>query len=290
VQYQSGSPDGKYLLVSVGSALFRTEADGADPILITGSFFPFGNRSAIWTTDSLIAAVLSNGSTNALALFNANGASVANLSNPGASPIELYPGSTNDKLYWAGGTCTSAGICTTDSTWVSGPASSQPLTGFAGPALAPDGQTLVGADTASSDQSDLVFADANGTNPRPYPLPGSQLLDFAWNPTGGQVAAIVDIVDGYSGKVTGNRNFLVDPQTQAISEYATSKLLHPYLLWSPDGSSLAWIGTLPTDTGFAIGGSLVDKSSKRVSDLEDALGQSSQDYLVVTNADWLPMP
>ena len=35
---------------------------------------------------------------------------------------------------------------------------------------------------------------------------------------------------------------------------------------------------------------LVNRSSKQVTDLSDAIGQSSPDYLTVTNAAWLPLP
>jgi hypothetical protein len=94
----------------------------------------------------------------------------------------------------------------------------------------------------------------------------------------------------YSGKVSGNRNFLVDPRTQAISEYARSELLNSLVLWSPDGAYLFWLGTLPTETGFMIGGSLGNRVSKQVTDLSAAIGQSGAEYLLVTNADWLPLP
>jgi len=292
VQYQSASPDGKYLLVSLGPELYRTDADGANPILITRSFFPFGDRGAIWMKDGRIAAVLTDGQSNGISLFDPDGASVASLSALGASPIELYPGPNSSQLYWAGGACTAAGVCKTDSIWVTSPDGSldKALAGLTGPALSPDGQTLVGADASAAGQSNLVFAAPDGANPSTYSLPGDQLLDYAWAPSGGQVAAIVADVISYSGRFTGNHNYLVDPHTLSISEYPTSMLLHPRLLWSPDGVTLAWIGTLPVENGFTIGGSLVNKSTKRVTDLGAALGQSGPDYLVVTTADWLPVP
>ena len=98
------------------------------------------------------------------------------------------------------------------------------------------------------------------------------------------------MVSDYSGKSSGNRNFLVDAQTLSVSEYAQSSLLNPKVLWSPDGSYMFWIGTMPSQTGFEIGGSLVNRSSKQVTDLSKAIGQSSANYLTVTNADWLPLP
>jgi hypothetical protein len=47
---------------------------------------------------------------------------------------------------------------------------------------------------------------------------------------------------------------------------------------------------MPNKAGFQIGGSLVNRSSKQITDLSDAIGQSSTDYITVTNASWLPLP
>jgi len=292
VQYQAASPDGKYLLVNQGASLYRTNVDGTDPVQITGSLYFSGQHDAIWTKDGLIAAVLANGQVNGITLFDASGGRVSSLAGLGASPIELYPGSDSTRIYWAGGTCTSPGVCKPDSAWVSSPDGSlnKNLTGFVGPQLASDGKALVGAVASPTEQSNLVFSDPDGSNPRPYHLPGNQLLEYAWDPSSSQVAAVVAIVDSYSGKTTGNRNFLVDPNTLSISEYSSSKLMRPLVLWSPDGKYMLWIGTLSTESGFSIGGSLVNRATKQVTDLNSAFGQSGPDYMVVTNADWLPVP
>jgi Tol biopolymer transport system component len=166
----------------------------------------------------------------------------------------------------------------------------QSLTGVTGPTLSPDAIRLVSEDTSLKNQNSLVFASPDGANPRPYPLPGTLLLDYAWSPKGDTLAAIVTSISGYSGKGSGNRNFLVDAKTLSVSEYAQTPFLNPKVLWSPDGSYLFWIGTMPSTAGFQIGGSLVYRKSKQVTNLSDAIGQSSGDYLTVTNAYWLPLP
>jgi hypothetical protein len=135
-----------------------------------------------------------------------------------------------------------------------------------------------------------VFASPDGSNPRIYSLPGTVLADYAWSPKGDSLAVVVPTISSYSGKSTGNRNFLLDPQTLSIREYAPSKFLNPRVLWSPDGFYLFWIGTLPSNSGFKIGGSLVNLGSKQIIDLSNAIGETSADYLTITNADWLPLP
>jgi len=291
IQYQDALPDGKYMLVNQGAYLYRTNLDGTDPVLITRSLYYSGEHAAIWTRDDQIAAILVDGSGVGITLFTPAGEKISSLTNLGASPIEVFPGSTSTNIYWADGTCTAPGVCKANSNWVSKPTNASPikLTGLASPQMAPDGKTLVASDDTSSDLSTLIFSDPNGSNQHPYPLPGTQLLDYAWDPSSSKVAAVVAIVNSYSGKTTGNRNFLVDPRTLAISEYTSSALLYPLVIWSPDGNYLFWIGTLATKSGFTISGSLVDISTKRVTDMSPALDQSSLDSLVITNADWLPM-
>jgi Tol biopolymer transport system component len=166
----------------------------------------------------------------------------------------------------------------------------QKLTGVTGPAFSAGAAHLVSEDSSPKNQNNLVFALADDSHPRSYPLPGTTLLDYAWSPQGDALAAIVTKISGYSGKGNGNRNFLVDAKTLSVSEYAPSDLLNPKVLWSPDGSYLFWIGTMPNKAGFQIGGSLVNRSSKQITDLSGAIGQSSTDYITVTNASWLPLP
>jgi hypothetical protein len=121
-------------------------------------------------------------------------------------------------------------------------------------------------------------------------MPGTVLADYAWSPKGDSLAVVVATISGYTGKSTGNRNFLVDPLTFSVSEYAPSKLLNPHVLWSPDSSYLFWLGTMPGNSGFEINGSLGNRTSKQITDLSHAIGLSSANYLTVTNADWLPLP
>jgi Tol biopolymer transport system component len=164
------------------------------------------------------------------------------------------------------------------------------LEGITNPVLAPDGKSLVSGAADTNARNNLIISSPDGSKVRPYPLPGNILVDHAWSPAGDAMVAIVAIRSDYSGKVSGNRNFLIDPDSQAISEYPQSSLLNPRVLWSPDGSFLLWIGTSPDENGFMIGGSLVNRASKQVSDLGTAIGQTSPDYLSVTNAGWLALP
>ncbi len=292
IRFQSASPDGKYLLVSEGSFLYRTNADGAYPIQLTSSFYAFGNTDAIWLPDGSIAVVLSTPGATRISILSVDGAKETDLPVSDASPVEIYPTSDGSHIYWESGSCSSPGVCQASGVWVTSldGALNRNLSGIAEPALAPEGGLLVGGASSTTDQNSLVFSAPDGSDSRPMPLPGNLLIDYAWSPKGDELAAVVAIRSDYSGKVSGNRNFLVEPHTMVESEYPQSNLLNPRVLWSPDGSYLFWIGTILGATRFTIGGNLVDRSSKRVIDMGSAIGQSSPDYITVTNADWLPLP
>jgi Tol biopolymer transport system component len=166
----------------------------------------------------------------------------------------------------------------------------QALSGLTNSALNPDGSLLVSRSTSTINQNGLVFTAPDGSNPRIYPLPGNILVDFAWSPTGEELAAVVAVRSDYSGKLTGDRNFLVNPKTLDVSEYPQTNLLNPRVLWSPDGASLFWIGTSFNVNGYMIGGDLFDRKLKKVTDLSKVINLTNPDYLVVTNANWLPLP
>ncbi|MGD0750744.1 MAG: hypothetical protein ABSA23_04980 [Anaerolineales bacterium] len=292
VRLQSTSPDGKYLLVSEGSALYRTNVDGAYPLILTNSLYAFGDTDAVWLPDGRIAVILTKSGVSGITILSPDGAIENNLPTAPASPVDIFQTSDGGHVYWESGSCTLPGVCQLSGAWVTSPDGkfNQELTGVTGPILSPDEAHLVSADSDPKNQNSLVFALPDGTNPRPYQLPGTSLVDYAWSPTGDTLAAVVAMVSDYSGKSSGNRNFVVDAHTLSVSEYAQSSLLNPKVLWSPDGSYLFWLGTVPSKTGFTIGGSLVDRASKKVTDLTNAIGQSSTNYVAVTNADWLPLP
>jgi hypothetical protein len=290
--FQGASPDGKYLLVSEGSALYRTNVDGAYPLQLTNSLYAFGDTDVVWLSSGQIAAVITQSNGNEISILSPDGSPVGTLPPLQSSPVEIFPTSDSGHIYWESGTCTSPGVCQSGDAWVTSQDGTlnQKLTGVTGPAFSAGAARLVSEDSALKNQNDLVFASADGGNPRSYPLPGTTLLDYSWSPQGDSLAAIVTKISDYSGKGSGNRNFLVDAKTLSVSEYAPSDLLNPKVLWSPDGSFLFWIGTTPNKAGFQIGGSLVNRSSKKITDLSAVIGLSSTDYLTVTNASWLPLP
>jgi hypothetical protein len=292
VRLQSVSPDGKYLLVSEGSALYRTTNEGNDPVQLTTSLYAFGDTDAVWLPDGRIAAVLANGNGTGISILGKDGTEATELPVSGGSPIEVNPTTDSNLVYWESGSCSSPGVCQRSGAGVASLDGklNKVLEGITRPVLAPDGKSLVSAASAADDQNNLIITSPDGSNIRTYPLPGNILVDQAWSPAGDVLAAVVAIRSDYTGKVSGNRNFLVDPHSLAISEYSQSKLFNPHVLWSPDSTFLLWVGTIPVDSGFMIGGTLVNRASKQVYDLGTVIRQTSPDFLSITNAVWLALP
>ena len=293
VQFQSASPDGKYFLISQGSSLYRANVDGAYPLQLTDSLYAWGNRSAVWFADGQIAALLTghSGGTE-IALLSADGSVLNWLPPSEVSPIELYSSVDENHVYWESGSCSAPGTCTRTGARVSGMNGilNGPLSGIQSPAISPDGSVLAYNFSVSNTESDLGLADPGGSGSKQIGLPGHLLTSYAWSPSGDLLAVVLADISDYSGLSSGNRNFVIDPFSQATLEYAPSDLLSPQVLWSPDGSNLFWLGSLPTDNGYKIGAERVERVSKHVTDLSDMVGQSDQNYLLITNAAWLPLP
>jgi len=121
VRIQSASKDGKYLLVSDGTSLYRTNVDGAYPLLLNNSMFAYGDTDAVWLPDGRIAAILSESGVSRIAILAADGAIDTTLPVSTASPVELFQTSDGGHIYWESGSCTSPGVCQLGRAWVTSP-------------------------------------------------------------------------------------------------------------------------------------------------------------------------
>ncbi len=164
VRFQSASPDGKYLLVSEGSSLYRTDADGTEPLKLTDGLSAFGNTEAVWLPDGQIAAILTKSGVPRITILSANGDVESELPADEALPVEIYPTSNDKYIYWESGTCSATGVCQRGGAWVSSLDGklNQALEGITGPALAPDGSQLASEATATTAQNILVFTSPEG--------------------------------------------------------------------------------------------------------------------------------
>ena len=99
VRFQSASQDGKYLLVSEGSSLYRTDADGTEPLKLTDGLSAFGNTEAVWLPDGQIAAILTKSGVPRITILSADGDVASELPADEALPVEIYPTSNDKYIY-----------------------------------------------------------------------------------------------------------------------------------------------------------------------------------------------
>ncbi len=94
----------------------------------------------------------------------------------------------------------------------------------------------------------------------------------------------------YAGRVTGGLNYVVNARTYAIKQMPPLLLLYPRVFWSPDGTSLVWMGTNGDEAAYSIQLHQADVASGRVTDFSSDLSLDSSEFLFVNNALWLPRP
>jgi hypothetical protein len=288
--FQAASPDGRTLLVNLGDSLYRT--DGLSLTLLTDQFYSYGQTGALYLPDGSLVFVLRQGAGTALARTQADGSGLTVLTGSGEAPIELYPSTDGVRLTWESGSCSAYGVCDQQGAWLTDlqTGQSRSLAGISRPLVSPEGAALAYEYIPEENKSNLAFATADGVPIRTFPVFGDILADYAWQPGGGWLAVHMAVRSDYSGRVTDGGNYLVDPQTLSTRALLSVLLLNPSLVWSPDGLSLAWLGTDWLETRYVIRLYRVDVESGQAANLIDSLGLGNTRYIFVTNAAWLAKP
>jgi hypothetical protein len=288
-KYQSSSPDGKYLLVNQGGLLYKTE--GTTLTLLTDRFFDLGETDAIWLPGGSIALILKNDRDTSLAIMAPDGTQFTPVITD-AMPIMIYPSTNGMNLAWESGKCTSTNQCTQDGAWITNisTGTSQLLNGIFRPLISPDGKVMAYVYPPDVDTSNLAFSFTGGSSQRKYPLPGDILADMAWQPGGSWLAVQMDKRSDYSGRVTGSNFFLVNAANLSIRQLTADELVNPRIVWSPDGRTLLWLGTVWENNSYSIHFWKVDVASGQGQELTGAFLPAESDYLFVNNARWLARP
>jgi hypothetical protein len=258
---------------------------------LTDQFYSLGGRGALWLPDGRIALVIRQDEGTALALMQPDGSGLAIIPTE-ASPIEIYPSTNGASITWESGTCQSLTECSPAGAWITnlGTSTSQPLKDFARPQISPDGSVIAYAEALPENRSNLAFAKPDGTPIRSYPLGGDVLSNLAWAPNGDTVAVHMSQRSDYAGRVTGGLKSLVNAQDYNMWQLPPQLLLYPRVTWSPDGQSLAWMGTDGQDAKTSIRLQVSDAASGQTTDYTSALGLSAGEFLSVNNVLWLPRP
>jgi hypothetical protein len=298
---QAAAPDGQALLVNQAADLYLVTLDGAPPVLLTHTFYPVGQQGAAWLADGKRLVVIdSRDGSPALWQVDIDAASVGTwtpLTPATSGPVELYPSPDASHMYWGQGPCSSQGCATPPAVWVStlDGAAPQELTGVRNPAF-PQGQNPAGAYFAytrsdAQSTSSLFVARLDHKTERKVDLGGTaadyRLLNYVWSPDGKQLALQILQRDSYTGAWEKIRNVLLALPTYGTRELPGTNGLEPHIIWSPDGRRLLLTSTLQVHNQYSLSFRLLDLTSNKVTQLDDKIALSNNDFTSLTNIIWV---
>jgi Tol biopolymer transport system component len=287
---QDVSPDGAHLLLNQGSNLFGADNDGSEMMLITDAFFDSGSRGAAWKKDGSGVIYIRTGENgNAIVATNLEGAALQVMTASGDSPIELEALSPGGDIYWQKGSCGGEGICQREGVFrlKVDAGASELLEGMKHVRLSPDGKQITYSYENEAGKSSLALTGIDLATRTPISLPGDLLGDFSWSPDGVRIAAVRYDRSDYSGKVSGTRNFLVDPATPGTKELPESPGLLGGAAFSPDGSKLLLSSSAQASGEYGIKFQLIDLVSGGLLPSGAMEPEASQNFLLLTNQLWL---
>jgi hypothetical protein len=293
---QDASDDGSELLINKGQELYLSSWDGSNTQLVADNLYYFGRWSAVFYFGSSTIVFVGGTEDGTAIFFLKLDGSQATIAVPSSDyPIELS--SRGYGILWHNGTCSGEGVCVVENSWASFFDEDKNET-YATVMLENEDEQRIGAWYAFSyfneeGKSALALKPwGEGTETYPVDLPGDILADFAWSPTGATLAVIRLDRSDYDGKVSGTRVFLYEVPNYPgiITELPEVAGLNNRVLWSPDGTYLAFTATELTDTGSRILLSTLRLSDRSSTDYSGAVNLSSSNYLVITNLYWLNLP
>jgi dipeptidyl aminopeptidase/acylaminoacyl peptidase len=288
---QDVSPDGSTLLINQGSRLYSAYPDGSGTKMISEQFYDYSARGASWNSDgSRIVFVLSGNSGPVLVRSNPDGSGLEELGSPGDSPIEIEDIATGGDIFWQKGTCSGQGVCTREGSYRTVPSqagASLPLEGVDRLKLSPDGNRIAYSYENDQGKSSLGTAAPDFSSKIAISLPGDLLGDFSWSPDGTRMAVVRLDRSDYSGKVSGTRNFVVDPTNGAVKEYAESEGILGRVLFSPDGSKLLLWSTIQKGNGYKVVMNFLDLATGSLLKLPDSDNLNSSNFPLLTTSYWV---
>jgi hypothetical protein len=293
---QAVSPDGQRLLLNRGQDLLLTGLDGSNPQRISDQFVSDSGVGATWLpagTDqpATIALIARRDGENALWLSDENGSNWTRLTQPGASPTEIFPAADTSHVYWGTGSCTPGGICERKGVWATtlDGAQTREVTGVLRPVFSTDGARFAYSYYNQQNKSGLAVSSLDRKSDRKLVIPGSNLIDYAWSPDSKRISALTLVRSDYSGKWLGVRSFILNPPDWSTLELPRFVGINARTLWLPDGSKLLLTATEQLGDGtYRIDFRQIDPGTKKITVLDDKIGMEAVDFIYTTNIFWVP--
>jgi len=296
---QDVSPDGRYLLLSLGSELYLTRQDGSNPRLVTDRLLPYPTTAAVWTGDGKnLAWIEGTGLENRLVRCPIEGSlpgmeRTTEVETGDSIPVTLHPVPGEATLVWEYGACQS-GVCTRNGIRVAGIDGTliTDIPGAHHPAVSPSLFLLAYIQGGVEPQNQLtILSLEEGSSAYTITLPGNHLLDFSWSPDGKSLAVLNLERSDYSGRWFDIRTILLQAPSWTRKELMPAFGLNARVLWSPDGKNLLLSGTIQSDTEYLVEMAVLDVLRNKAATHQVPGLMSGEEVVLTGGLKWLsPYP
>ena len=285
---QDVSADGSRLLLNQGSQLFAADAGGGNEDLVSDRFFDFGSRGAAWKPDgSGFVFIQTDLAGNTLVGVDTAGTQTELYAGVDA-PIEITAVTPGGEVYWLAGSCTGEGVCTRGAVHRTAPGGGDSLLldGFKAVNPSPAGNAIAFSFDNQEGKSSLGVSNPDLSARQALALPGDLLGQFGWSGDGTRIAAVRYDRSDYSGKVSGTRNFVVDPASGGVKELPESPGILGGIAFSPDGTRVLLYSSIQTNEGYEVQFKAVDSLTGQGGELPGLRLSASENFLLLTNLFW----
>jgi Tol biopolymer transport system component len=287
---QAVSPDGRQILYSRNADLFLAKLDGSQQSQISTRFVDHGATAARWQADgrSILFLTEEDGKT-LLVQYPMDGSTTwKRLSPTSVNPVEIYPASDPNVIYWENGDCPPSDACTRNTVYASGldGSSAEYLSSAYKAAFSSDKHWMAYEERTSDGKSQLSLATMDLKTRRKLKNIGDDLLDYSWSPDGTKLSLLTLDRSDYSGKWIGIHNMVFTPKDFGTKILPTASGINTRAVWSPDGGSLLLTGTSETTGGYAIKIQMMDILTGKAQDLSSATGFNASDFIYTTRIHW----
>ena len=308
---QSVSPDGKSLLVNLGSQLLITPRRGGSLVKISDQFFNFSKQSAYWMADGQrIAWIGADQGKTRLEIYDLASASSKALSSAGDRPIAVFPSFDSQGIYWQEGACSALEVCSPERVRYTGldGKPGQNLDNVLNPVFSPDGKSFAFTDPMydvaylNGHWNDkliieniqarlpsrrlIAFNAAQGYEVR------NRLVNYSWSPDSTKSLAIIDDHSFYDETSKMLHIYVTDLTNSMLVQYFKDKRLagrEPQTVWSPDGKRVLLTladGVKNPNFNYRANLQLLNLTSGEITPFDQVDKLISSNYIYITNIDW----
>ena len=271
-------------------------ADPGNLRKLAPDFYPYGPTGAVWLPDGKSVVMILDREGRGIWQMAVDNGTAQRLTPNDSLPFELLASPNPGEIFWAEGSCPLDGQgaplaaqCKAGSWYRSSTDGAAPfgLAQMSRPLRSPDGVGLAYTYLTGLSQTSLAVT-ASGQPQIWTPLPAGYVLDYSWSPSGHWLAALWQARSDYSGKITDQKLYLLNPAQNSSDAYPVSINLDGKVRWSPDGRWLLVSGTETNADGYRLNLRLIPANGGNITVLDGKMGPSGANFVFISSLYWIP--